>query len=82
MSYVMAASPLGQVLFSPLFGLWGNKTKSVRMPLYVTIGLFGLASVMYSCLGSFPSDSVKYFMLLSRFLVGVGAGMPNEILAK
>lgn len=79
MGYVVAAYPLGQMLFSPLFGLWGNNSKSVRFPLHVTIGLFCLASAMYACLGSFPSGSDKYVMLLSRFLVGVGSGMaePN-----
>lgn len=75
MGYVVAANPLGQILFNPLFGLWGNKIKSVRIPLYVTIVLFCLSSVLYSCLGAFPSGSVKYVMLLSRFLVGVGSGM-------
>lgn len=75
MGYVVAAYPLGQMLFSPLFGHWGNKMKSIRLPLYVTIGLFCLASAMYACLDAFPSGSVKYVMLLSRFLVGVGSGM-------
>lgn len=75
----MAAYPLGQMLFSPLIGYWGNNIKSVHLPMYVTIGLFCLASAMYSCLDAFPSDSVKYVMALSRFLVGVGSGMAKML---
>lgn len=75
MGYIVAVNPLGQMLFSPLFGHWGNKTKSARFPLLVSIGLFCVASIMYSCLEAFPSSYVKYFMMLSRFLVGVGSGI-------
>lgn len=74
MGYVVAAYPLGQMLFGPVFGYWGNKMKSIRLPLYVSIGLFCLASAIYACLETFPSGSVKYIMFLSRFMVGVGSG--------
>lgn len=75
MGYVVAANPLGQMLFDPLIGHWASKIKSVRLPLNATIILFCLTNALYSCLGAFPIGSVKYAMLLARFLSGVGSGM-------
>lgn len=75
MGYVVASNPFGQMLFSPLFGYWGNKIKSVRVPLFCSIAIFCVASAIYSSLEFFPSTTVKYWMLLSRFLVGVGSGI-------
>lgn len=74
MGYVVASNPFGQMLFSPLFGYWGNKTKSVRLPLFCSIAIFSIASALYSSLELLPTDTVKYWMLFSRFLVGVGSG--------
>lgn len=74
MGYVVASNPFGQMIFSPLFGLWGNRTKSVRLPLLFSIAIFAVASGIYSSLEMFPGVHVKYWMLLSRFLVGVGSG--------
>lgn len=73
MGYVVAANPIGQMLFSPLFGWWGNRTKSVRVQLFCSIAVFALASAMYSSLEMMAVDSVKYWMWISRFLVGVGS---------
>ncbi len=75
MGFVVASNPFGQMLFSPLFGWWGNKIKSVRVPLFCSIAIFCIASGMYSTLEYFPARTVKYWMLLSRFLVGVGSGI-------
>lgn len=77
MGYVVASNPLGQMIFSPIFGYWGNKIKSVRIPLLCSIAIFTLSSAVYSSLELFPTEMVKYWMLLSRFLVGVGSGTYN-----
>lgn len=74
MGYVVASNPFGQMIFSPLFGYWGNKIQSVRLPLFCSIAIFSIASGIYSSLELFPNEFVKYWMLLSRFLVGVGSG--------
>lgn len=75
MGHVVASNPIGQMLFSPLFGWWGNRTHSVRVPLLCSIAIFVLASAMYSSLELFPGPAVKYLMWVSRFLVGIGSGM-------
>ncbi|XP_043668192.1 major facilitator superfamily domain-containing protein 8 isoform X1 [Vespula pensylvanica] len=72
MGYVVAANPLGQMLFSPLVGWWGNKRGSVRLPLLITLLLFICASAMYSILEILPGDR-KALMASARFLVGVSS---------
>ncbi|XP_011135204.1 major facilitator superfamily domain-containing protein 8 [Harpegnathos saltator] len=72
MGYVVAANPLGQMLFSPLVGWWGNKRGSVRLPLLVTLALFTLASAAYSILEVIPGDR-KIYMIVARFFVGVSS---------
>nr|CAD7586475.1 unnamed protein product [Timema genevievae] len=73
MGYVVGANPLGQMLFSPLVGWWGNKTGSIRLPLLSSLAMFTLASAAYSMLEIFNTYR-KYWMLLARFFVGVSSG--------
>lgn len=73
MGLIVAANPLGQMLFSPLFGFWSNKSGSIRIPLLCSLALFTFASILYSSL-DFVTTHVKYWMLISRFLIGVSSG--------
>lgn len=73
MGYIVGANPLGQMLFSPLVGWWGNKRNSIRLPLLFSLGMFTLSSAVYSSLEIFPSHA-KWWMLGSRFFVGVSSG--------
>lgn len=72
MGLVVAANPLGQMIFSPLFGYWQNKSGSMRIPLLCSLITFSVASGIYSSLELIPSH-VKYWMLGSRFLIGVSS---------
>ncbi|XP_012265280.2 major facilitator superfamily domain-containing protein 8 isoform X2 [Athalia rosae] len=72
MGYVVAANPLGQMLFSPLVGWWGNKRGSVRLPLLVTLAVFTLASAAYGSLEIIPVHK-KAAMMAARFFVGVSS---------
>ncbi|XP_044739182.1 major facilitator superfamily domain-containing protein 8 [Chrysoperla carnea] len=72
MGYIVGANPLGQMLFSPLFGWWSNRLGSIRLPLLVSLALFIIASGIYSTLEMFESYR-KYWMLYARFLVGVSS---------
>lgn len=74
MGYVVGANPLGQMIFSPLFGWWSNKLGSIRLPLLISILLFSFASGIYSVLELFEAHR-KYWMLFSRFLIGVSSGI-------
>lgn len=73
MSYVVAANPFGQMLFSPLVGWWGNKRGSVRLPLLITLALFTFASTAYSILEVIPGNK-KIYMIMARFFIGVSSG--------
>lgn len=72
MGYVVAANPLGQMLFSPLVGWWGDRRGSIRLPLLSTLALFTFASGLYSVLEIVPGDQ-KMYMIAARFLVGVSS---------
>lgn len=72
MGFIVAANPLGQMIFSPLFGWWSNKIKSIRMPLLVSMAIFCISSALYSSL-DLLKDDVKYWMFIARFFVGVSS---------
>lgn len=73
MGCVVAANPLGQMLFSPIVGWWANKRGSIRLPLLTTLVVFVIASAIYSTLEVLPHDK-KSWMMIGRFLVGVSSG--------
>lgn len=79
MGFVIAANPLGQMLFSPAIGWWGNKRGSIRQPLLATIFLFIISSWMYAALETFETNG-KYWMLWGRFLVGISSGIFETII--
>lgn len=72
MGFVVAANPLGQVIFSPLVGWWSNKLGTTHLPLLLTVAIFTIASGWYSILESF-TEYRKWHMLAARFFTGVSA---------
>ncbi|KAF5280086.1 hypothetical protein FQA39_LY18153 [Lamprigera yunnana] len=72
MGFVVAANPLGQMLFSPLLGWWANRLDSIRIPVLTSLGVFIIFSSVYSSLDLIHYHT-KYWMLASRFLVGVSS---------
>ncbi|XP_058838025.1 major facilitator superfamily domain-containing protein 8-like [Topomyia yanbarensis] len=72
LAYVFGVTPLGQLIFSPLFGWWTNKLSSMRVPLMLLAAIFTVGSVIYALLGEF-ADHRGYVLLFSRTLVGVGS---------
>jgi MFS transporter, ceroid-lipofuscinosis neuronal protein 7 len=74
LGFVTAATPLAETIFSPILGYWSNRSGSVRMPLLATLALLTLASTGYSLLEAFPAGTVKYWMIVTRFLIGISAG--------
>ncbi|KAB0801874.1 hypothetical protein PPYR_04060 [Photinus pyralis] len=72
MGFIVAANPLGQMLFSPLVGWWANKLGSIRVPVLASLTVFIVSSAMYSSL-ELVEEHRKYWMLISRFFVGVSS---------
>jgi ceroid-lipofuscinosis MFS transporter 7 len=72
MGFIVAANPLGQFIFSPIFGWWANKAHSIRTPFVVSLLVFIIFSGVYSSL-DIVEHHVKYYMALARFFVGVSS---------
>ncbi|KAM4564186.1 major facilitator superfamily domain-containing protein 8 isoform 1-T1 [Fundulus diaphanus] len=72
LGWMVAAYSLGQMVASPLFGLWSNY-RPYREPLVCSISI-NLAANIYYAYAYLPKSNNKYHMLMSRVLVGFGAG--------
>lgn len=72
MGWIVAANPIGQMIFSPIFGYWSNKTLSIRMPLIVSMAVFSISSALYSSL-DLIDNNVKWWMFASRLIVGISS---------
>lgn len=72
LGWVVAAYSLGQMIASPLFGLWSNY-RPRREPLVCSI-FINLSANIYYAYVYLPKTENKYHMLISRAFVGFGAG--------
>ncbi|XP_037352166.1 major facilitator superfamily domain-containing protein 8 isoform X2 [Talpa occidentalis] len=72
LGWVIASFSLGQMVASPLFGLWSNH-RPRREPLTVSIIIAVAANCLYAYV-HLPTSHNKYYMLAARALVGFGAG--------
>lgn len=72
LGWVVAAYSLGQMIASPLFGLWSNH-RPRREPLICSI-FINLSANIYYAYVYLPKTGNKYHMLMSRAFVGFGAG--------
>lgn len=72
LGWVVASYSLGQMIASPLFGLWSNH-RPRREPLICSI-FINLSANIYYAYVYLPKTENKYHMLMSRAFVGFGAG--------
>lgn len=72
LGWVVAAYSLGQMVASPLFGLWSNH-RPRREPLVCSLFINISANIYYAYVYLPPSHN-NIHMLLSRIFVGIGAG--------
>jgi ceroid-lipofuscinosis MFS transporter 7 len=72
LGYVVAMYSVGQLVASPLFGVWSNY-RPVREPLLISISFNIVANLLYSYVDAFPDDK-KFVLLVARTFVGFGAG--------
>ncbi|KAK0407640.1 hypothetical protein QR680_003507 [Steinernema hermaphroditum] len=71
--FVVAAFSVGQTISSPLLGLWSQKTFSAKDPTAFGLFLTAIGNLLYALLPNFSSN-VKYIMMASRFVTGLGSG--------
>ncbi|XP_005991354.1 major facilitator superfamily domain-containing protein 8 [Latimeria chalumnae] len=72
LGWVVAAYSLGQMVASPLFGLWSNYRPRSE-PLIVSILINVAANILYMYV-QVPQVHNKYYMLIARTFVGFGSG--------
>ncbi|XP_055131871.1 major facilitator superfamily domain-containing protein 8 isoform X6 [Symphalangus syndactylus] len=72
LGWVIASYSLGQMIASPIFGLWSNY-RPRKEPLIVSILISVAANCLYAYL-HIPASHNKYYMLVARGLLGIGAG--------
>ena len=73
LGWIVAAYSFGQLLASPFFGFWADK-RPTREPLIIALLINIIFNVLYSYCGAFKSGLAGWIMLVSRALVGFGAG--------
>jgi len=69
---IIAAFSLGQLLASPVFGLWSNY-RPVIEPLILSLLIYSGGSLLYTYAEAF-TDMEKWILFISRFIIGIGAG--------
>ncbi|XP_070711086.1 major facilitator superfamily domain-containing protein 8 isoform X1 [Pempheris klunzingeri] len=72
LGWVVAAYSLGQMVASPIFGVWSNY-RPRREPLVCSI-FINLSANIYYAYAYLPRTNNKFHMLISRAFVGFGAG--------
>jgi len=73
LGFIVAAFSFGQLLTSPLIGLWSNY-RPFKEPLIITLMMSTSGHLLYSYAEAFENDG-KWVLILSRFIMGLGAGM-------
>ena len=74
LGWIVAAYSFGQLIASPLFGFWADK-RPTREPLIIALIINVVFNVLYSYCGAFRSGISSWIMLVSRAMVGFGAGV-------
>ncbi|XP_015334512.1 major facilitator superfamily domain-containing protein 8 isoform X3 [Marmota marmota marmota] len=72
LGWVIASFSIGQMVASPIFGLWSNH-RPQKEPLVISIFISVAANCLYAYV-HVPASHNKYYMLAARGLVGFGAG--------
>ncbi|XP_057284506.1 major facilitator superfamily domain-containing protein 8 isoform X2 [Pezoporus wallicus] len=72
LGWIIASYSIGQMVASPLFGLWSNY-RPRREPLVISTAISVAANCLYAYV-RVPHSHNRYYMLAARALVGFGAG--------
>ncbi|CAK7316268.1 Major facilitator superfamily domain-containing protein 8 [Vulpes lagopus] len=72
LGWVIASFSLGQMVASPVFGLWSNY-RPRKEPLIISLSISVAANCLYAYV-HVPASHNKYYMLVARGLLGFGAG--------
>jgi MFS family permease len=65
LGYIVSGFPLGQFVFSPIFGWWGSK-RNMREVLVFSLVVNAIGYVMFSVV------TTGWLLLFARFVIGMG----------
>ncbi|VDP01334.1 unnamed protein product, partial [Soboliphyme baturini] len=71
--WVVATYCLGQIVGSPLFGMWSNRRGSVRVPCLTSLIITVFGNALMVCAEGFPANN-RFVVLCARFVMGCAAG--------
>ena len=72
--WIVSGYSLGQLISSPLFGLWANKIRYHKLPIVVALITMASGNLIYFYLESIHQLNVltpKDWMLISRCIMGL-----------
>ncbi|CAF4242553.1 unnamed protein product [Rotaria sp. Silwood2] len=75
LGWLVAAFSIGQLIASPIIGYIANRTNENKLPLVISTALIVVANVLYAYIQSINNFvfSNKWWIMLARFIMGVGA---------
>ena len=73
--WVVSINPLGQLIFSPVFGWISNRMGSIRVVCLISSVCYTLGNIMYSILSVFPESSRYGLLMFCRFMIGMASGI-------
>ncbi|CAI4226883.1 unnamed protein product [Auanema sp. JU1783] len=71
---ILTAYSIAQCVGAPTFGVWSNKIKQIRLPLFVGFTSMTLGNAIYLLLERVPISWIIFVMMATRFTVGAGSG--------
>ncbi|CAF1181812.1 unnamed protein product [Adineta steineri] len=77
LGWLVAAFSIGQLIASPLIGYITNQTNKNTMPLVISTALIAASNILYAYVQSINNVGMsnKWWLMLSRFIMGIGAGL-------
>jgi len=72
LGFIVASFSFGQLLTSPLIGMWSNY-RPIKEPLVITLLISTGGYLMYSYAGALEHVG-KWVLITSRFIMGLAAG--------
>lgn len=72
LGFIVAAFSFGQLLTSPLVGMWSSY-RPVKEPLIITLIVSTSGNLLYAYAEAFENNG-KWVLISSRFIMGLGAG--------
>uniref|UniRef100_A0A0N5BX18 MFS domain-containing protein n=1 Tax=Strongyloides papillosus TaxID=174720 RepID=A0A0N5BX18_STREA len=79
--WCVASFSLAQAISSPIFGIWSQKSSTLKIPSTVGLLLICAGNIMYCFLTKLSIHQLYFFAIFNRIVCGVGEGCLSVIRA-